>query len=110
MTGQSPAELHKGLVRELQAHAYRYYVLDDPTISDAQYDELYSRLVALEREHPELITADSPTRRVGGRPREGFVKVARPVKMFSLDNTYSQGELADFHRRVVEGLPAGQSP
>jgi DNA ligase (NAD+) len=110
MTGQLPAQLYQGLVRELQAHAYRYYVLDDPSISDAQYDELYKKLQALEREHPELVNPDSPTRRVGDRPRDGFAKVTRPIKMLSLDNTYSPAELADFHRRVMTGLPEGQVP
>jgi DNA ligase (NAD+) len=102
--------MHDLLVRELQAHAYRYYVLDDPTVSDAQYDALYRRLVELERAHPELVTSDSPSRRVGDRPRDGFVKVTRSVKMLSLDNTYSPAELSDFHRRVLSGLATGQTP
>ncbi len=106
----SPAELHALLVRELQAHAYRYYVLDDPTVSDAAYDALYRQLVELEQQHPELVTSDSPTRRVGDRPREGFVKLTRPVKMLSLDNTYSTAELSEFHKRVVGGLPASEHP
>jgi DNA ligase (NAD+) len=106
----SPAELHARLVRELQAHAYRYYVLDDPSVSDAAYDELYRKLVDLEGAHPELITPASPTQRVGDHPREGFVKVTRPVKMLSLDNTYSSAELTEFYNRVVAGLPAAEKP
>jgi DNA ligase (NAD+) len=106
----SPAARHAELVRELQAHAYRYYVLDDPTVSDAEYDALYRELVLLEREHPDLVSADSPTQRVGDRPREGFVKVTRPVRMLSLDNAYSAAELEEFHRRVVSLLPATEAP
>ncbi len=106
----SPATRHAQLVRELQAHAYRYYVLDDPVVSDADYDALYRELVDLEAAHPELVTPESPTRRVGDRPREGFVKITRPVRMFSLDNTYSPAEIEEFFRRVVQGLPSTETP
>ncbi|MBI5532616.1 MAG: NAD-dependent DNA ligase LigA [Deltaproteobacteria bacterium] len=110
MKDPAPADFYAQLVRELQAHAYRYYVLDDPTVSDAEYDRLYQQLVELEKAHPELVSADSPTRRVGDRPRDGFVKITRPIKMLSLDNTYSAAEVADFHKRVVAGLPDSQVP
>ena len=90
-------------VREkIRHHEYRYYVLDDPEISDAEFDKLMNELKALEKEHPELITPDSPTQRVGGKPREGFVKVKHPSPMLSLDNAYSEDELRDWERRVHE--------
>lgn len=106
----SPAERHAKLVRDITAHEYRYYVLDDPVISDAEYDALYKQLVALEQEYPSLCTPLSPTSRVGGTPREGFVKVERATRMFSLDNAFSRDELAELLRRVREGLPEGQQP
>ena len=90
------------LREKIQHHEHRYYVLDDPEISDAEYDTLISRLKELEAQHPELFTPDSPTQRVGGRPREGFVKVPHSAVMLSLDNAYSHGELRDFDRRVHE--------
>ncbi len=85
---------------ELRHHEYLYYVLDQPAISDAEYDEMMRELKRLEDAHPELITPDSPTRRVGGKPREGFVKVAHSTPMLSLDNALDEGELRDFDRRV----------
>src|SRR5579872_6466493 len=87
---------------EIRRHEYRYYVLDDPEISDAEFDRLMNQLKKLEAEHPELITPDSPTQRVGGKPREGFVKVAHSAPMLSLDNAYSEEELRDWERRVHE--------
>ncbi|SRR5579884_545749 len=90
------------LRRELERHEYLYYVLDQPEISDAEYDALMARLRQLEAEHPELITPDSPTQRVGGKPREGFVRVRHSSPMLSLDNAYNEGELSDFDRRVRE--------
>src|SRR4029077_7824967 len=83
-------------------HEYRYYVLDDPEISDAEFDRLMNELKKLEAMHPELVTPDSPTQRVGGKPREGFVKVRHSSAMLSLDNTYSEEELRDWERRVTE--------
>jgi DNA ligase (NAD+) len=87
---------------EIRRHEYRYYVLDDPEISDAEFDRLMNELKKLEAAHPELITPDSPTQRVGGKPREGFVKVAHSAPMLSLDNAYSEEELRDWERRVHE--------
>ena len=81
----------ENLREEIRRHEYRYYVLDDPEIPDAQFDALMNELKKLEKEHPQLITADSPTQRVGGKPREGFVKVPHSVPMLSLDNAYSDG-------------------
>jgi DNA ligase (NAD+) len=87
---------------QIRHHEYRYYVLDDPEISDAEFDRLMNELKKLEADHPELITPDSPTQRVGGKPREGFVKVAHSAPMLSLDNAYSEEELRDWERRVHE--------
>ena len=87
---------------KIRHHEYRYYVLDDPEVSDAEFDRLMNELKALEKEHPELITPDSPTQRVGGKPREGFVKVKHSSPMLSLDNAYSEEELRDWERRVHE--------
>src|SRR6266550_8114609 len=87
---------------EIRRHEYRYYVLDDPQISDAEFDRLMNELKKLEAAHPELVTPDSPTQRVGGKPREGFVKVAHSAPMLSLDNAYNKEELRDWERRVHE--------
>src|SRR5205814_9223339 len=81
-----------------------YYVLDQPEISDAEYDSLMRELQAIEAEHPELASPDSPTHRVGGKPREGFVKVNHSSPMLSLDNALNETELRDFDRRVGELL------
>jgi len=87
---------------EIRHHEYRYYVLDDPEISDAEFDRLANELKRLEAEHPELITPDSPTQRVGGKPREGFVKAPHSAPMLSLDNAYNEEELRGWARRVAE--------
>jgi DNA ligase (NAD+) len=92
----------EALREKLRYHEYRYYVLDDPEISDADYDLLMRELKALEEKHPELITPESPTQRVGGKPREGFVKVEHSSPMLSLDNAYNEEELRDWERRVHE--------
>jgi DNA ligase (NAD+) len=92
------------LREKLRHHEYRYYVLDDPEISDAAYDGLMQRLKKLETEHPELATADSPTLRVGGAPREGFLTVRHARPMLSLDNAFSYDALLAFDRRVREGI------
>lgn len=88
----------------IRHHEYSYYVLDQPEITDAEYDALVRRLQKLEDLHPELITPDSPTQRVGGKPREGFVKVAHSSPMLSLDNALNEDELRSFDRRVRELL------
>jgi len=85
---------------KLRHHEYRYYVLDQPEITDAEFDRLMQQLKDLEAEHPNLITPDSPTQRVGGKPREGFVKVRHSSPMLSLDNTYNEEELRAWERRV----------
>jgi DNA ligase (NAD+) len=91
------------LREKLRYHEYRYYVLDDPEISDAAYDRLMGRLKELEAAHPELVTRDSPTVRVGGTPREGFTTVRHARPMLSLDNAFSYDALRDWDRRVREG-------
>jgi DNA ligase (NAD+) len=86
----------------IRHHEYLYYVLDNPEISDAEFDQLMIQLKQLEAEHPALVTPDSPTQRVGGKPREGVVKAAHSSPMLSLDNTYSVDELRNWERRVHE--------
>src|SRR5580658_6742693 len=90
------------LREELRRHEHLYYVLDRPEISDAEYDKLTNELKKLEAAHPELVTPDSPTQRVGGKPAEGFKKATHSRPMLSLDNAYNQEELADWDRRVRE--------
>jgi DNA ligase (NAD+) len=92
----------ESLRERIRHHEYRYYVLDDPEISDAEFDRLMTQLKALEAQHPQLVVPDSPTQRVGGKPREGFVKVPHSVPMLSLDNAYSEDELRAWERRVHE--------
>jgi DNA ligase (NAD+) len=92
------------LRQELRRHEHLYYVLDAPEISDAQYDSLLRELQKLEAAHPELVTPDSPTQRVGGAPRVGFTKLSHSSPMLSLDNALDEGELRDFDRRVRELL------
>ena len=90
------------LREQIRHHEHLYYVLDNPEISDAEFDRLMHRLQDLEREHPELITPDSPSQRVGGEPAAEFPKVRHSVPMMSLDNTYSVDDLRNFDRRVRE--------
>ncbi|MGD0499621.1 MAG: NAD-dependent DNA ligase LigA [Bryobacteraceae bacterium] len=101
---KDPAEEVEKLREELRRHERLYYVLDRPEISDAEYDILMRELRELEERHPELAAPDSPTVRVGGKPREGFIKVAHSSPMLSLDNALDEGELRDFDRRVRELL------
>jgi DNA ligase (NAD+) len=107
MAKAAPASIKKeiaGLREKLRHHEYRYYVLDDPEISDAAYDKLMQKLQALETAYPELVTPESPTVRVGGTPREGFQTVRHARAMLSLDNAFSYDALRDFDRRVREGI------
>jgi DNA ligase (NAD+) len=87
---------------KIRHHEYRYFVLDDPEIGDYDFDQLVEQLKKLEAEYPELITLDSPTQRVGGKPREGVVKLPHSSPMLSLDNTYNEEELRGWERRVHE--------
>ncbi len=95
------------LREQLNYHAYRYYVLDEPEISDAEYDELMSELLALEERYPELVTPDSPTQRVGIAPAELFAPVEHRARMLSLDNAFSAEELEAWAQRVERGIGAG---
>lgn len=90
---------------QLRHHEHLYYVLDAPELSDAEYDDLMRKLQALEQAHPDLVMPDSPTQRVGGKPREGFVKVAHSSPMLSLDNALNEAELREFDARVRGLLP-----
>ena len=92
------------LREQLAAHDYRYYVLDDPSVSDAEYDGLMQALKALEAEHPELVTPDSPTQRVSGTPVADFGVVEHAVPMLSLDNGFTEQDARDFDRRIHERL------
>ncbi len=89
---------------DIARHDYRYYVLDDPLVSDADYDRLMQELRALEAAHPALVTADSPTQRVAGKPRAGFGEVVHQVPMLSLDNAFSEEDVRAFDRRIHERL------
>src|SRR5579863_1732898 len=102
---KDPKDLEKkveALREKIRHHEYRYYVLDDPEISDLEFDQLMIELKRIEANNPALITPDSPTQRVGGKPREGVVKAAHSSPMLSLDNTYSVDELRNWERRVHE--------
>ena len=104
--GKSPAKEIEKLRNEIRRHEELYYVQDSPEISDREYDALLEKLQALEQTHPELITADSPTQRVGGRPAEGFAEVIHRLPMLSLDNSYNIDELRAFDdrcRKLADG-------
>ncbi len=105
MTHAQAKARHAQLVTEIRAHDHAYYAEARPTISDPAYDRLYHDLLALEQEFPDLITADSPSQRVGGEPLTEFQPVQHLSPMMSLDNTYSQGEVREFVARVQRLLP-----
>src|SRR6185369_1286786 len=94
------------LRREIEGHNRRYYLLDAPTVSDAEYDGMLRELENLEREHPDLATADSPTRRVGAKPLDTFGQVTHPTPMLSLANALDDDELVEFVARVIKALGA----
>lgn len=107
MTGPIDPQARIGWLREqLHWHGYRYYVLDDPTVPDAEYDRLFRELRDLEAAHPDWITPDSPTRRVGGKPLAGFAPVHHALPMRSLDNAFSAAEVMEFDRRAREVIDA----
>ena len=105
----TPDQQIQALRDEIRHHEHLYYILDAPELTDAQYDVLMNELKKLEAEHPDLVTADSPTRRVGGKPREGFVKTPHSRPMLSLDNAYNEGELRAWDQRVREALPSSET-
>jgi len=92
----------QALREQINYHNYRYYILDNPEISDAEYDRLFDELSELENKYPELITSDSPTQRVGATPLEEFKTVRHSLPMLSLNKASSEAEFLDFHRRVLE--------
>lgn len=96
------------LQRELTEHSYRYHVLDDPVISDAEYDGMLRRLLEIEEKFPELSTPDSPTKRVGAPPLEAFEKAVHSIPMLSLDNAFNDEDVLEFHQRIVK--LAGRDP
>ncbi len=104
MSATSPAHRHAALCKEIAAHDYRYYVLDDPSISDFAYDALLRELREIEADHPVLVSEHSPSQRVSGKPREGLRKVERAVKMYSLDNAYATADIDAFVARCTESL------
>jgi DNA ligase (NAD+) len=97
---RSEREEYEWLCQELRRHSYLYYVLDQPEISDAEYDRLFRRLVELEQKHPDWVTSDSPTQRVGFAPVEEFGEVRHAVPMLSLDNAFNADELREFDKRI----------
>ncbi len=103
MPGSSKAAKEIEALREkIRRHEHLYYVLDDPKISDSQFDRLMNQLKELEAAHPKLTTPDSPTQRVGGAPREGFQQFRHKIPMMSLDNAFSFEALGEFNRRVCQ--------
>ncbi len=105
----TPARRADELRRLIRHHEERYYVLADPEVSDTEFDGLVKELEAIERDHPDLVTPDSPTQRVAGRPVEGFATVEHAEPMLSLDNGYSDDELRAFDERVRRGLDASEA-
>src|SRR5438309_3075734 len=99
-----------GLRQRIRHHEERYYIHNDPQISDAEFDALLHELEQLEADHPELVTPDSPTQRVGGRTVEGFATVEHVAPMLSLDNAYNEEELRAFDERVRRGAGLGEQP
>ncbi len=97
------------LRRQIEHHNRKYYFEDAPEISDLEFDRLMQRLIELEREHPELVTPDSPTQRVGGEPIAGFKQVVHRTPMLSMDNTYNEADLREFDARIRRWLQ-GEEP
>jgi DNA ligase (NAD+) len=108
-TALKPDQQLQELRDQLHHHEHLYYVLDAPELTDAQYDALMNRLKKIEQEHPDLITPDSPTQRVGGKPREGFVKMPHSRPMLSLDNAYNEDELRAWDQRIRDALPSTET-
>ena len=104
MKPQDAARRVEELRREIRRHEHLYYVLNQPEIADAEYDALERELRELEAAHPELVTPDSPTQRVGEKPSEGFATFAHRVPMLSLDNTYNEDELREFEQRIFRAV------
>ncbi len=104
MTHKDPQAEIEELRQQINHHNFRYYVLDDPEISDAEYDRLMRRLIELEENHPEYVTPDSPTQRVGAEPLEAFGTIEHTIPMLSLANAFSHDEIREFDKRVRKTL------
>src|SRR6184192_653437 len=100
----------ESLRRDIEEHNRRYYEEAAPTITDREYDRLYRELIDLETKFPHLVTSDSPTQRVGGKPLQAFAQIRHPLPMLSLDNTYSKEEVANFYKRITRLLPDQKIP
>ncbi len=110
MTRKSTPEQELQELRDqLRHHEYLYYVEDSPELTDAQYDALMNKLKKMEVEHPDLVTPDSPSQRVGGKPKDGFVKMPHSRPMLSLDNAYNEAELRAWEQRVRDALPSTET-
>src|SRR5437773_511931 len=110
MEEKEAAKRLRELRGEIRKHDRLYYEEAAPVISDREYDRLYRELVDLEKQFPDLVTPDSPTQRVGGKPLEAFAQIQHRVPMLSLDNTYSEGEVANFYKRITRLLPNAKIP
>ncbi|PYK71855.1 MAG: DNA ligase (NAD(+)) LigA, partial [Verrucomicrobia bacterium] len=110
MTEAEAAKRIDSLRRDIIEHNRRYYEEAAPTISDREYDRLYKELLDLETKFPDLVTPDSPTQRVGGKPLQAFAQIQHRVSMLSLDNTYSEEEVANFYKRITRLLPEEKIP
>ena len=108
MPGTTTLDRITELRDRIDYHNHRYFVLDDPEISDAQYDDLMRELRAIEAEHPELVTPDSPTQRVGAEPLEGFTQAEHPIPLLSLGNAFDDEEFLAWHARVAGLLEESQ--
>ncbi len=104
MTLEEARKLVEKLKDEINYHNYRYYVLNDPVISDEEYDELMRQLMELEKQFPELVTPDSPTQRVGAPPRDGFATVTHSIPMLSLQDARNEEEIREFDARTKRFL------
>lgn len=104
MNKQEAKKKMADLIKQINYYAHAYYVLDQPTIPDGEYDKLFSKLLQLEAEYPDLVHTHSPTKRVGAEPLDAFTKVEHEIPMLSLGNAFDEQELHDFHRRVTTGL------
>ncbi|RXH58811.1 NAD-dependent DNA ligase LigA [Granulicella sibirica] len=108
-SGLTVEQQAEAMREEIRHHEYLYYVMDAPELTDAQYDVKMNALKALEKEHPELVTPDSPTQRVGGKPKDGFVKTPHSRAMLSLDNAYDEEDLRAWDTRLREALPSSET-
>src|SRR6185503_4466672 len=108
MSATDPEQRLKELRDAIRHHEERYYIHNDPEISDEEFDRLLHELERLEADHPDLVTTDSPTQRVAGHPVEGFTTVEHLVPMLSLDNAYNEEELRAFDERVRKGAGLGE--